>query len=70
MKWNDGFKGATISSDEAKSKWPLLLLDFLESNLHFVKGVPNATDSNRRRSVHFAIENENAIGDPIEVSCT
>lgn len=72
MKWKDGWPDSIVSSLEAKTKWPKLLLDFLESKLCFMvlQQVPRENQrANRRRSVSLAVENQDASGNPVEISC-
>lgn len=81
MAWKDNWSKSIISSGEAKLKWPLLTMEFLESHLCFVKEVktvktvktPNEIQSNEAsadnqglsKNVHW----NDSIGVPLEVTC-
>lgn len=68
MKWKDGWKNETISSEEAKRKWPHMLLEFLKSKISFVKLA--AGDEAKRQGVRFEEkQNEHATGSPVEIRC-
>lgn len=67
MKWSDGWPPSIITSSDAKSKWPQMLLNFLRNSLNFVKIVsePQPGRINRRKSVNFNV----VTGKPIEIDC-
>lgn len=69
MKWGDGWEESIMKSNEVSSKWPILLLDFLESSLHFTKLLPDPNKSKKHQNVHFEVENERATGEPIKIGC-
>lgn len=63
LKWKDGWKNTVIPSAEAKQKWPLILLRFLENHVRFHQ------PENRSILAFPAVENTNVTGDPIKIHC-
>lgn len=62
MMWKDNWRNSAISSDEAKEKWPFLLLDFLENRVVFQQ-------RNQPQQPFAAFESKNAAGDPVKIWC-
>lgn len=65
LKWKDGWKNGVISSEEAKNKWPMLLLQFLEDRI-----VMANNPTNQPQPLPFSVnQNVDATGVPLKIWC-
>lgn len=64
MKWKDAWKSTAISSIEAKEKWPLELLKFLENHVSMKQ-----RDQNQSALPFSMVETPGASGDAVKVWC-
>lgn len=62
VKYKDGFPNRMFPSSEALAKWPSLVLEYLERQIHMVS---------TPRTVKFSqqIRESNELGDPIRATC-
>lgn len=63
MAWKDGYEESIVPSNEAKEKWPLILMEFLENCIEiFTDRTPNI--------IPFPLtETKNTIGNPLKAEC-
>lgn len=64
MNWKFGGLSTIFSSTDARGRFPLLLIDFLESNLMFVR---NFDYLNGNPAIYQF--DQNVVGEPVKIEC-
>lgn len=64
MKLKFGGLSSILSSIDVRGKFPFLLIDFLESNLMFVRNFNDSINGNPEYQ-----HDQNVVGDPLKIEC-